>query len=46
MSRDQFDPVGLQQVRVERIAVVATVADQSRRERLEEARGERGVDEA
>ena len=46
MRGDQFDAVRRGEVRVERIAVVPAVADQSRGERVEERRGEGGVDEA
>src|SRR2546422_806434 len=46
VSRDQFDAEGLKQVPVERIAVVATVADQPLWERREKAVVDRGVHEA
>src|SRR6476646_8451911 len=45
MRRDQLNAVGVEQMRVERVAVVALVADQSVREVGEEAVLEGGVDE-
>ena len=45
MRRDEFDVVVGGEVLVETIAVVGFIADQSRRELVEEARGEGGVDE-
>ena len=44
VAGDQLDPVGGAQVRIEAIAVVPAVADQSRRARVEEAGREGGVD--
>src|SRR6266436_5104049 len=35
MPGNQFDPVGLAQMRVKTVTVVAAVADQARRERVE-----------
>ena len=45
MPGDHLDTVGRAEVRVEAIAVVAPIADQSRRELVEEARREGGVHE-
>ena len=45
MLRDQLDAVGLAQVGIQAVAVVTAVADQPRRERIEEGGGEGGVDE-
>ena len=42
---DHLDAVGLAQVRIEGVAVVASVANQPRGERVEERGGEGGVDE-
>ena len=36
MFRDQFDAVGRAEVRIQPVAVIAAVADQARRERVEE----------
>ena len=41
---DQFDAIGGGQMGIEAIAVVGAIADQSRRELVEEGRLERGVD--
>jgi hypothetical protein len=45
MARDHFDPVVLQQLGIERIAVVAAIADQSLGQVGEKARVERRRDE-
>jgi hypothetical protein len=45
MRGDQLDAIGCGKMLIEPVAVVPFVADQSRRELPEEARGERGVDE-
>ena len=45
VSGDQFDAVAVAQQRIERVAVIAAIADQSRGEFGEEARVEGGGDE-
>ena len=42
---DHLDPVRVPQVLIEPVAIVAAVTDQPRRERVEEGRGESGIDE-
>lgn len=46
MRGDHLDAVGGREMRVKAIAVVAAVPDQARGERVEERRGEGGIDEA
>src|SRR4030095_10886781 len=46
VGRDQFDVVGLCEVLIETVAVVGAIADQSGRERFNEAGRERSVDES
>ena len=45
VRRNEFDAEGVAQVRVERVAVIRLVADQSRRVRGEEPVVDRGLDE-
>jgi hypothetical protein len=45
VRRNQFDVICGCEVAIEAVTVVSLVADQSRRELVEEPRGERGVDE-